>query len=392
MPTPREHIYLASGTWDGLWIIQQPVCNEIQKEEPVLFVERPVSIFTALRYPRLWTRLFAWLKGARQVTPNLRVLAPLPLFHLGHRFPRLFRMEFAIQRRWISYWAPRAEGQARVLWLDNPLYACAIGRMGEAIAVYHVGDEVAEFETSHRETMRTLEDQTLHRVGVVFAAADELARARLPRNPNTHAIQNGIDASAYSAEVPAEEFAEIDRLPTPRVGFIGVVGTWVDVPLLAATARALREVCFVIVGPTPVNVAALRSMPNVHFLGLRPRRLIPGILRRLSASLVPFVPSDLTARIVPAKVFEALAAGIVPVCTGFTRNLDSLERQGLVLIARSQTEYIEQVRRAVQEDTLQRRTELERFGLRQTWADRWREMREVLAKAPAWGARPANIR
>ena len=44
----REHIYLSSVLWDGLWIIQQPICNEIQKQEPVLFVERVASLFTVL--------------------------------------------------------------------------------------------------------------------------------------------------------------------------------------------------------------------------------------------------------------------------------------------------------------------------------------------------------
>src|SRR5262245_42304486 len=94
----RAHVYLSSNFWDDLWIIQQPVANEIAQDEPVLYVERFVSIFTILRQPRFWPRLFAWLRGARRRSPKLRVLAPLPLFHLGHRVPWLFRAEFAIQR------------------------------------------------------------------------------------------------------------------------------------------------------------------------------------------------------------------------------------------------------------------------------------------------------
>jgi glycosyltransferase involved in cell wall biosynthesis len=381
--TGREHLYLASGTWDGLWIIQQPICNEIQKEEPVLFVERPVSVFTVLRYPRLWRRLFLWTRGARRVGPHLRLLAPLPLFHLGHRFPRLFRLEFVMQRWWILRWAGTPEGRTRVLWFDNPLYECAIGRMGEAIAIYHVGDDVAEFATSHRPTMRGLEERALRKATLVFAAADELARARVPGNRRTFAIQNAIDASVYDAAMPAEAFREIDRIPAPRVGFIGVVDTWVDVRLLAATARALPHVSFVVVGPIVSDVATLRALGNVHLLGVQSRRLIPGILRRVSASLVPFVPSALTARIVPAKVFEALAAGVVPVCTAFTRNLDALEQRGFVLVGRTEADYIELVRRAVREDGPQRRESLAAFGLRQTWVERWKEMKGILAAGPA---------
>lgn len=375
---PREHLYLSSLLWNGFWIIQQPVCNEIQKEEPVLFVEQPVSVFTVLRYPRLWRRLGAWLRGARRVSPNLRVLAPLPLFHLGHRFPRLFRLEFALQRRWILLWAGRPPAAGRVLWIDHPIFEGAIGRMGESLSVYHVGDEPGEFATSHRPTIAGLEERALGKASVVFAAAEELARARRPKNPNTFAIANAIDVSVFGTEPRAQEVADVAGIPAPRVGFIGVLDTWVDLGLLEATARALPQVRFVIVGPSRVDDRALRALPNVHFLGPRERRLVPGILRLLSASLVPFVSNALTARIVPAKLFEALAAGIVPVCTAFSPNLDEFERQRLVLVARSAPEYVELVRRAIAADTPARRAELARFGMRQTWRDRWTEMSRIL--------------
>ena len=377
-PRSREHIYLCSLMWDGLWIIQQPICNEIRKEEPVLFVERPVSVFTVIRYPGLWRRLFTWMRGARRVSTNLKVLAPLPLFHLGHRFPRLFNFEFMIQRWWIFLWARRRATGVRVLWLDNPLFGCAIARLGENVCVYHTPDEVSEFSTSHRPTMRKLEHELLRKATVVFAAADELARVRRASNPRTFAIWNAIDTKNFEAEVPTEEFAAVDMTPTPRVGFVGVLDTWVDLALLEATALAHQDVSFIIVGPSRVNDRALRSLANVHFLGERHRRFVPGTLRRVSASLVPFVPNALTENIVPAKVFEALAAGVVPVCTAFSRNLDLLEQQNLVLVARSAPEFIEMVGQAIRDDTPARRAELQAFGMRQSWSDRWRRMKEIL--------------
>src|SRR5512143_1478853 len=157
----RSHLYMSCNLWDSLWIIQQPTCLAISREEPVLYVERFVSVFTILRYPRLWRRLFTWLRGARSVAPNLRVLAPLPLFHLGHAVPFLFRWEFAIQRRWILSWANRGQGGGRVLWVDSVLYECAVGRLGESLSVYHVADEASAFPTSHARIVASLERQLL---------------------------------------------------------------------------------------------------------------------------------------------------------------------------------------------------------------------------------------
>jgi len=374
---PREHIYLSSLFWDGLWIIQQPICHEIQKTEPVLFVERPVSVFTVLRYPRLWPRLFQWLRGARQVTARLRVLAPLPLFHLGHRLPWLFRLDLAIQRWWILRWAGRSD-RARVLWVDHPVFESAIDRMGETLAIYHVGDDAAEFRTSHRATIERLEVATLRKASVVFAAADGLAESRRSSNPRTFAIQNAIDTSVFEAPDPVAELTDVDAIAKPRVAFIGVLDSWVDLELIAATARGLRDVQFVIVGPSMLDDRAVRALENVHFLGPRHRRLVPGILRRVSASLVPFRRTALTARIVPAKIFEALAAGVLPVCTPFSRNLDVFERQGLVAVGRSEAEFIDHVRRAIRSDQPARRRELAAFGMRQTWSQRWLQMKALL--------------
>ena len=377
----RQHLYLSTNFWDGLWIVQQPICNEIQREEPVLYVERFVSFFTVLRYPRLWRRLFTWLNGARRVTPNLRILAPLPLFHLGHRFPWLFRLEFSIQRRWILRWAGQPPIGGRILWVDNPLYEGATGKMGERMVVYHIGDEVAEFPTSDRAILEALEEQLLSRATVAFAAAEQLARSKRRFNPRTHTVLNAIDTSAFAHDLGSEEREEIERIPAPRVGFIGVLDSWVDLPLIERVARELRDVSVVIVGVSRVDDAFLRSLPNVYALGRRDRRSVPGILRRLSVSLVPFMRTRLTERTVPLKIFEALAAGVLPVCTDFSPELETLERDGKLVVAHSATEFVEHVRVAIASDTTERRASLAAFGLRQTWSARWQAMDSILRDA-----------
>lgn len=376
----REHVYLSGLFWDGLWIIQQPVCNEIQKTEPVLFVERPVSLFTVLRYPSLWPRLFTWMRGARRRTKNLRILAPLPLFHLGHRFPRVYRLELELQRLWIRWWAGTGSGRRRVLWADNPVFHSLFGRMEESISVYHLGDELGHFHTSHEPTLRRLEERLLEKTTLVFAAADEMARVRQGRHPRVYSIWNAIDTAIYERAIPDAEFQDIDRIGRPRVAFVGVLDHWVDLGLLVETARALPDVQLVMIGPSRVDDRVLRELGNVHFLGTRRRELIPGMLRRVSASLVPFESSALTVNIVPAKVFEALAAGIPPVCTAFSANLDVLERQGLVPVARTPEAFIAEVRRAIANDSPARRAEISAFGSRQTWTDRWSRMRTLLSE------------
>lgn len=374
----REHVYLASNEWDGLWIIQQPIAREIGREEPVLYVEQFVSIFTVLRYPSKWRRLFAWLHGTRVVADQVRVLAPLPLFHLGHRFIWLFNLELAIQRRWILWWARKLGGNRRFLWFDNPQFVDAIGRMGEDVVIYHVGDDIAAFRTSHQPTMERLEATAVRDSDLVFVAATHLARTRAKLNPNTFPIANAVDPAIYRGALSPETEAEIAAIPAPRVAFVGMIDHWVDLHALEQAAVALPEAQFVVVGPWRVDDRSLRRHANVHLLGARPRSDVPGILRACSASIIPFRKVELTERIMPLKIFEALAAGIEPIATDFSTEVAVMAEEGWVTVAPTTEMFVREIARAMREDSPSKRQRLADYGLRQTWAERWREMKEAI--------------
>jgi len=374
----RVHIYFASVTWDWYWIIQQPICNQIKEREPVLYVDRFVSVFTILRYPELWRRLFLWVRGPRRVEPNLQVLPPLPLFHLGHRFPRLFKLEFAIQRWWIRWWASRLPVGDRILWVDNPLYECALGTMGERVSIYHLADEISAFASSHAEAVLAQERALFPKVDLVFAASDQLAADKQRFHPRVTGVWNAMDPAVFDAPEPGELVLQLEKVQSPRVAYVGSIESWVDVDLLALTASRLSHVQFILVGPTIVSDRPLRGLKNVHMLGSQPRFAIPAVLRRCSASLIPFKKNRLTERVLPIKVFEALAAGIRPVATPFSVDLDRLEQDGYVAVGRSSDAFVAAVERAIVEDLPSQRERYAAFGRRQTWAERWRQMDGVI--------------
>jgi len=172
-----------------------------------------------------------------------------------------------------------------------------------------------------------------------------------------------------------------DALPGHDVRTVAEAG-WAGVKngeLLKLAATRLTHVHFLIVGPSNVDHHALQALPNVHFLGRRDRCVVPSILSRCSASLVPFKKTRLTERIVPLKIFEALAAGILPVCTDFSKDLDVLERDGHVAVGRSPDAFVAALEHAILSDDRSTRERLTSFGRQQTWKARWAEMRTALA-------------
>jgi len=375
----RHHVYLASNLWSGLWITQQPICWEIQKTEKIVFVERFVSIFTVLRYPRFWRQLFAWAQGARRISERLTVVSPLPLFHLGHRFPWLFQVEFWIQRLWIR-WAVRRTKGDRILWVDNPMLSCAAGAMGERLFIYHVADEFSEFSTSHPAVARRLEKRMLARADLVFAAAERLADEKRKENPATYAVLNAIDARLFSDDSGVRD-PVVAGIPSPRVVFIGVVDHWVDTALIRHVAKSLPEASVLVVGPGSEKNADLQGVANLHAIGPIPRAQVPSILKSASVSLVPFKRNALTERILPLKIFEALAAGVMPVCTPFSPELGGLAKAGFLRIGNSYDEFTSVVREVIAGDTPSSRERLRMFGLDQTWEARWYQMKALINTA-----------
>jgi glycosyltransferase involved in cell wall biosynthesis len=104
-------------------------------------------------------------------------------------------------------------------------------------------------------------------------------------------------------------------VPRPIAGFIGLVQHWFDVELMAAVARRMPEVSFVVVGDCQVDVGALAALDNVFLLGRQPYASLPAYCAAFDVGLIPFVRSSMTENVNPIKLREYLAAGLPVVST-----------------------------------------------------------------------------
>ena len=143
-----------------------------------------------------------------------------------------------------------------------------------------------------------------------------------------------------------------------------------DLDALEALALADPSWHVVLIGPLKsgqVDEARLRSHPNIHLLGEKPRADLPGYLKGMAVALVPYRANDLTRNIFPLKLFEYLAAG-VPVVVG---GLPELERYaGTIGVAGRPEDYPELVRQALSTDTPERRAARVALAARNTWDHR----------------------
>jgi glycosyltransferase involved in cell wall biosynthesis len=137
-------------------------------------------------------------------------------------------------------------------------------------------------------------------------------------------VGNGVE---YQLFVATRYYDRPVDLPQgkPVVGYVGAIYPWLDYQLLQTVCSDMGYVNFVFIGPTHPGVSsgvkALKALPNVYFLGVRPYPMIPAYLHYLDVGMIPFLKNELTAGVNPVKLYEYSASGKPSVVTDFSEDV-----------------------------------------------------------------------
>ncbi|MBA4791729.1 MAG: glycosyltransferase [Rhizobiales bacterium] len=318
---------MVSGVTDGLVVFgedwgghpssTQHIVGHLLRRHPVLWVN---SI--GLRRPRLtahdiaraWRKLTAAAAPAapRPAVPlpdGLKVVSPFALPWPGSRLAE--RINGQLLGRRLRPLLSEA-GMARpILWASLPSAVAAVGHLGERAVVYYCGDDFGALSGVDHAPVLDMERRLVERADLVIAASAELAH-RFPAH-KTHLVPHGVDLDLFARPAPRAP----DLPEGPVAGFYGSISDWLDLPMLAAAARALPDWCFVFVGPVRTDVSLLEALPNVRFLGARPHAALPSYVQHWTVSLIPFLDTPQIRACNPLKLREYLASGTPVAATRF---------------------------------------------------------------------------
>ena len=319
----RDIVCVGFADWDAeLWTNQQHLMYRLGAQNRVLFVES-----LGLRAPqlasrdlaRITRRLRRGLAGPR-VVDGVNVLSPLviPL----HRFAAVR----ALNARLLPWLVARATGRLEfkdvILWAYVPHAEVLLDALRPALVVYHCVDDIAAQPGIDAASFREAEARFARRADVVLASSPRLTRRLRNLARNVIDAPNVADTEMFARALePGPIDSAVEVLPRPRVVFTGaIVGTKLDLPLLAELARLRPTWSFALVGPVGLgdprtDISALETVRNISLLGPRAYDELPAVLRGADAAMIPYLRNDLTDGIFPMKVFEYLAAGVPVVAT-----------------------------------------------------------------------------
>ena len=296
-PTSKHHVMRHLSAYnDVLWV------NFHASRRPQLTRCDARMVFRRLRQ--------AW-SGARHVAPRIDVLSPLliPIPEL----PLARRLNGHALRRQIDAALCRLGSRPTQLWLFTPDMPELIGRLPAERVVYYCVDDFAAFSGYNTALIEELERRTIAASDVVITTSSKLYEERRTGHRSVHLVPHGVDFEHFAAAVTLPRAAvpeDVQSLPGPVFGYMGLVSDYIDFELLAQAAHARPDWSFVLLGDIRCDVSAAQGVPNVHLLGGRPYERLPAYCRGFTVGLIPFRMNRLTRAVNPIKLREYLAAGL----------------------------------------------------------------------------------
>jgi glycosyltransferase involved in cell wall biosynthesis len=318
--TPSENIVCFAKDWS-----EDPTsCNHVMRalsgKNRVLWLNsvaaRRPNFGSGRDLRKMGRKVLGFLKGPRQVEPNLWVYTPLVLpFPYS---PAVVRINRWILRGTVGALRLGLGMRDFQLWTFLPTTAAYVGSLGESLAVYYCTDEWSGFSHLGQEPVAAMEQSLCRKVDAVFTTSRPLRERKAPWNKETHLASHGVDHAHFAAALDERtvEAPDLAGLARPIVGFFGLIEDWIDLSLLTYVARQRPQWSIVLLGKANVDVESLRAFPNIHLLGRRPYRELPSYAKAFDVAICPFVSNELTRNINPIKLREYLSAGLPVVATG----------------------------------------------------------------------------
>ncbi|PJG60145.1 glycosyltransferase [Aeromonas cavernicola] len=199
-----------------------------------------------------------------------------------------------------------------LLWLSLPSAVDLVGKLGERAVIYYCGDDFSALAGVDHQAVARSEATLVEKADLILAASPALA-SRFPPH-KTRLLTHGVDLELFMPPQPRPTDLPRGR---PIAGFYGSISDWIDLPLLAETAKALPHWDLVLIGPVQTDLSPLQGLPNVHLLGPRPHHALAAYAQHWQVSLLPFVDNAQIRACNPLKLREYLAVGRPIVSTDF---------------------------------------------------------------------------
>ena len=363
-PTEPDLICLSHLRWRFVFQRPQHLMTRCARERRVYFVEEP--LYSPGGVPHL----------RRDIDGGVTILVPQLPSDLDE--PAIV----SAQRALLDDFIAQEHITDYVLWYYTPMALPFTRHLTPLAIVFDCMDELSAFKNAPA-VLREREADLMAEASVVFTGGQSLYEAKRHQHPNIHPFPSSVDVPHFArARAVTSTPPDQADIPSPRLGFFGVIDERMDLELVAGVAAARPDWQIVMLGPVvKIDPASLPCAPNIHYLGPKSYAELPLYVGGWDVALLPFALNDSTRFISPTKTPEYMAAGRPVVSTPIRDVVRPYGQRGLVRIADDVSSFVAACAEAMAEDPVQRNGRADAFLRRTSWDGTWARMRRLIDSA-----------
>ena len=268
--------------WDFVYQRPQHIISRMAKNQKVLLIEEP------------WRREDQNESRLTKVSDNLHILQP-----------NVWSIE-EIANVLTQYTGKKATTG----WFYSASFVPLLSYFEFNTIVYDCMDELSLFKGAPEKLIEQ-ERYLMANADVVFTGGKSLYESKAQHHDNVHCFPSSVDQEHFAkAQNGIAVPHDIANITGPIVGYFGVIDERINLSLINDVALLRPEVSFVMIGPlAKIGEHDLPRQNNIHYLGMRDYKELPGYLKAFSVAMMPFALNDATKYISPTKTLEYMAAG-----------------------------------------------------------------------------------
>lgn len=195
-------------------------------------------------------------------------------------------------------------------WFYSPSFVALLPAFDFDTVIYDCMDELTLFKGAPAELLEQ-EKFLISNADIIFTGGKSLYESKKQLHKNVHCFPSSVDQEHFAKALNGVSIPDdIVNIPSPIVGYFGVIDERIDLDLLNDTAKMNPEVSFVMIGPlAKIGENDLPRQNNIHYLGMKSYAVLPNYLKAFSVAMMPFALNDATKFISPTKTLEYIAAG-----------------------------------------------------------------------------------
>ena len=266
-----------------------------------------------------------------------------------------------------------------VSWYYTPMMTAWSDHLEPQAVVFDCMDELSAFKNAPAELLAR-EAALFEMADAVFTGGPSLYESKRTQHHSVYCFPSSIDVKHFAKALEAtDEPEDQGSIPSPRVGFFGVIDERSDIELLGRLAEMRPDLHFVMIGPVvKINDEDLPRYENIHYLGGKDYKELPEYIAGWDVAMMPFAMNESTKFISPTKTPEYLAAGRPVVSTPITDVVKPYGEAGLVFIADSPEAFSEAIDSALQQDLSELRQRASAFLEDMSWDKTYASMADII--------------